>query len=102
MDTYNDKTDGYTLNEIYNQYKSKIENNSYISVINSSNIEINGVPAIKFYLKESTANIINDNEFFSIMAFFLNINPNETIDNYSYEVIMVNGDEYYSTTYQYR
>lgn len=96
-----DEAGGYSLDELYDVYKSAWDDNKNISVINSSNIMINGIPAIETYLKISSNETVKIDENIADIASFFNIKSNGTQYTNSYEVLMLKGDKYYSITYYY-
>lgn len=96
-----DKTDGYTLDMLYNLYRSSWEEDENISIINSTNIKINNIPAIVSYLNISYNETVNMSEEMLNIVSFLNIKPNETKHTNSYKIIMTKEDKYYLISYYY-
>lgn len=46
--------EGYSLNEVYNMYKASWDDDENISIVNSTNIRINNVPAIVTYINKTS------------------------------------------------
>ncbi|MBZ9570223.1 hypothetical protein KQY27_01510 [Methanobrevibacter sp. TMH8] len=92
---------GYSLDELYNVYKSVWDDNKNISVVNSSNVVISGIPAIETYLKISSNETVKIDENIASIASFFNIKSNGTQYTNSYDVLLLKGDNYYSITYYY-
>ncbi|MDR0913545.1 MAG: hypothetical protein LBM96_13260 [Methanobrevibacter sp.] len=93
-----DNTDGYSLNQIYDIYKSSLEENENVTIINSSNIAVNNVSAIEIY---STTKISDPNEnSHSDIKNLLNIDTSGIKYN-SYDVIMVENNKYFIISYSY-
>jgi hypothetical protein len=95
------ESDGYTLDEIYNLYKASWNDDKNISIVNSTNIMFNNVPAIETYINKTSNKKINMREDISFIASFFNIKPNETNYINSYELLMVKNGKYYTITYYY-
>lgn len=78
---------------LYNLYRSSWEEDENISIINSTNIKINNIPAIVSYLNISYNETVNMSEEMLNIVSFLNIKPNETKHTNSYKIIMTKEEQ---------